>query len=106
MVSPLKEAAAQRVDGTEAVSRECPVGDRQSNGDIESGIRELKRQTRAVRMNLEQRLRQVLGEEDPLLTWIPTFAGDCIAFHRRARLLGKERLGASGAAPAWNLVRK
>ena len=79
----LKEESARRVDGVEAIPRECPVGDHQKNGDIEVAVRELKRQMRAVRMSLEQRLGRVLAEDDPLLMWIPTFAGDCIAFHRR-----------------------
>lgn len=79
----LKQEAVKRIPEVEAIPKECPVGDHQKNGDIESGVRELKRQMRAIRMNLENRLGKELSEDDPLLTWIPTFAGDCIAFHRR-----------------------
>ena len=82
-IKSLKEAAARRVDGVEAIPRESPQGDHQKSGDIESGVRELKRQMRAIRMNLESRVGKPLAEDDPLLMWIPTFAGDCIAFHRR-----------------------
>lgn len=89
-IKSLKEEAAKRVPEVEAISRESPKGDHQKNGDIESGVRELKRQMRAVRMHLESRLGRALSEEDPLLMWIPTFAGDCIAFHRR---------GADGKTP-------
>ena len=86
----LKEESARKVADVEAISRECPVGDHQKNGEIESGVRELKRQMRAVRMSLEGRLGRALADDDPLLMWIPTFAGDCIAFHRR---------GADGKTP-------
>ena len=37
----------------EAKLRECPVGDHQANGSIEVGVRELKRQTRAIRYQLD-----------------------------------------------------
>ena len=86
----LKEESARKVAEVEAISRECPVGDHQKNGEIESAVRELKRQMRAVRMSLEGRLGRALADDDPLLMWIPTFAGDCIAFHRR---------GADGKTP-------
>ena len=86
----LKEESARKVAEVEAIPRECPVGDHQKNGEIESAVRELKRQMRAVRMSLEGRLGRALADDDPLLMWIPTFAGDCIAFHRR---------GADGKTP-------
>ena len=85
----LKDAAARAVVGAEAIPRGCPVGDHQANGDIESAVRELKRQMRAIRAQLEAKLRQYnadfkgLDEKDPILTWIPTFAGDVIARYRR-----------------------
>ncbi|CAE7246360.1 HCN2, partial [Symbiodinium microadriaticum] len=79
----LKEESARKVVEVEAIPRECPVGDHQKNGEIESAVREFKRQMRAVRMSLEGRLARALPDDDPFLMWIPTFAGDCIAFHRR-----------------------
>ena len=92
----LKDAAARACVGVEAIPRECPVGDHQANGDIESTVRELKRQMRAIRAQLEQKLKQHNGdfqgldEKDPILTWIPTFAGDVIA---------RCRSGADGKTP-------
>ena len=49
-------AAARGVPGVENVPRNCPVGAHQANGEIESGVRELRRQMGAVRMALERRL--------------------------------------------------
>ena len=40
----LKEAAAKACPAQESVPREVPQGDHQANGEIESAVRELKRQ--------------------------------------------------------------
>jgi len=84
-IEALKSAAARSVPGVESVPRNCPVGDHQANGEIESGVRELKRQMRAVRMALERRLGRKLEGKDPVLAWIPTFSGDVMARHRKGK---------------------
>ena len=66
----LKEAAARMVPGVESKSREVPVGDHQANGSIEVGVRELKRQMRSIRYQLEDNLKITLKDDDPTLTWI------------------------------------
>lgn len=81
----LKDAAARSLPGVEAVPRNSPVGDHQANGSIESGVREIKRQMRAVRMALERRLGRKLDSRDPILTWVPTFSADAIARHRKGK---------------------
>ena len=63
-----KGAAARMVPGVEAKPRECPVGDHQANGSIEVGVRELKRQMRAIRYQLELNLGMQLDEKDPVLS--------------------------------------
>ena len=75
----LKDAAAKALEGVESISQESPVGDHQANGDIESTVRTLKAQMRATRFALESRLGRQLAHDDPILTCIPTFAGDTIA---------------------------
>ena len=85
----LKDAAARACVGVETISRGCPVGDHQANGDIESAVKELNRQMRAIRAQLETKLKQYnvefkgLEEKDTISKWIPTFAGDVIARYRR-----------------------
>ena len=59
------------------------MGDHQANGDIESTVRTLKAQMRATRFALESRLGRQLADDDPILTWRPTFAGDTIARFRK-----------------------
>ena len=55
------------------------MGDHQA----ESTVRTLKAQMRATRFALESRLGRQLAHDDPILTWIPTLAGDTIARFRR-----------------------
>ena len=73
----LKEASAHANQHVESISRETPVGDHQANGSIESAVRQLKSQMRALRLALESRLGKVLAEDDPVLCWVATFAGGC-----------------------------
>ena len=79
----LKEAAVRACEGVEAISRESPVGDHQSNGAIESAVRTLKAQMRTIRFALERCLGRSLSPDDCVLSWIPTFAGDSIARFRK-----------------------
>ena len=46
-------------------------------------MRTLKAQIRTTRSALESRLGRQLAHDDPILTWIPTFAGDTIARFRK-----------------------
>ena len=70
----LKDAAAKAVEGVESISQESLVGDHRANGDIESTVRTWKAQMRATRFALESRLGRQLAHDDPIWTWIPTFA--------------------------------
>ena len=99
----LKEAAAKAIEAVESISQESLVGDHQANGDIKSTVRTLKGQMRATRFALESRLERPLAHDDPILTWIPTFAGDTIA--RKVplpRRLGNENKEENGPETLWN----
>ena len=75
----LKDAAARALPIVES----CPVGDHQSNCSIDVSVGEFRRQRRAIRMQLENRLGIVLANDDPVLAWIPTCSGDAIARYHR-----------------------
>ena len=87
----LKEAAARACEGVEHTSQACPKGDHAANGQIENTVRELKRQMRALRLNLEKKLRQYnpnanftkLDDADPVLFWMPEFAANAIVCYRK-----------------------
>ena len=70
-------------EGVESIGQESPVGDHQANGDVESAVRTRKAQMRATRFGLESRLGRQLAHDDPILMWIPTFAGDTTARFRK-----------------------
>ena len=55
-----------------------PEGDRQANGLAEVGVREIKAQT----SQLEQRLGSRIDEKDPLMSWIPRHAANCVSRYR------------------------
>ena len=73
-------------------------------------MRTLKAQMRATRFGLESRMGRQLAHDDPILMWIPTFAGDTIArFRKRSRwqdALGREResQAESGLEIHWSLM--
>ena len=83
VMKSLKDTAAKVSKKIDSISQESPVGDHQANGDIESTVMTLKAQMRATRFALESRLIRQLTHDDPILTWIPTFAGDTIARFRK-----------------------
>ena len=95
----LKNAAMRACAGVEAQPKECPVGDHQANGDIEVGIREIKRQMRALRLALERKLGDVLDDRDPLLFWMPAFAGDISIAEAK---MGKRHQAGSSTSRAWS----
>ena len=78
---------ASRKSGLEVLPRESPVEDHQANGDVENAIRELKRQTRALKFEVEESTGKKLGDKDHMLSWIPRHA---------AFLLSKYRVGEDG----------
>ena len=59
-----------------------PEGDHQANGLAEGGVREIKAQTRILRSQLEQRLGSRIDEKDPLMSWIPRHAANCVSRYR------------------------
>ena len=65
-----------------------PEGDLAANGLAEVGVREIKAQTRILRSQLEQRLGNRIDEKDPLMSWIPRHAANCVS---RSKLLDDGR---------------
>ena len=54
----------------------------QVNGLVDVGIREIKAQTRILRSQPEQRLGSQIDEKDPLMSWIPRHATNCVSRYR------------------------
>ena len=71
----------------ESVLRESPIGEHATNGVAESAMREMKRQTRTLKIALEAHVVKIV-EPHSILKWIPTMAADAISFFR----IGKDGL--------------
>lgn len=99
----LKTKAAQDI-GVAAIPEESPVGDSQANGEIESAVKEVKGQIRAVKSQLEENLGFAIDVKHPIFSWLPTYAVDMISRHRiepDGRTAEKRRTGKNGRRPAF-----
>ena len=63
-ITYVKQKAADAVPGLEATPQEAPPGDHAANGEIEVMVREVKRQTRAIKFDLEARLKRKLKDQE------------------------------------------
>ena len=75
--------------GVELVLMTSPEGDYQANGLAEVGVREIKVQTRILRSQLEQRLGSRIDEKDPLMSWIPRHAANCVQYTESWTMVGR-----------------
>ena len=77
-VLSLIERVTCNLTGAELMLMTSSEGDHQSNGLAEVGVREIKAQTRILRSQLEQRLGSRIDGKDPLMSWIPCHAANCV----------------------------
>ena len=78
----LIERVMSNLTGVELVLMTSPEGDHAANGLAEVGVREIEAQTRILRSQLEQRLGNRTDEKDPLMSWIPRHAANCVSRYR------------------------
>ena len=67
-IKSLKSAVKAATKGVEIVLEESKTGDSQSNGQVESSVRETKRQCRAMKSALQERMDMEVDEKHPLLS--------------------------------------
>ena len=98
----LIERVTSNLTGVELVLMTSPEGDHAANGLAEVGVREIKAQTRILRSQLEQRLGSRIDEKDPLMSWIPRHAANCVSRYRimdDGRMLDQRRCGKTWKRP-------
>ena len=78
----LTERVSNNLPGIELVLMTSPERDRAANGFAEVGVREVKARTRILRSQLEQRLGNRIDAKDPLTSWIPRHAANCVSMYR------------------------
>ena len=84
--------------GVELVLMTSPEGDHAASGLAEIGVREIEAQTSI----LEQRLGNRTDETDPLTSWSPRHAANCVSRYRLmddGRTLCQRRCGKTGKRP-------
>ena len=83
----LQDAVIHACVGVEVIPREPPEGDHMTNGRVEMAVREVKRQSRTLRISVEQNTSVRIADDSPLLSWLPRFA---------AQVMNKMRVGSDG----------
>ena len=70
----LRKTIRQALPEIEVLEENSPPGDHQANGLAEAGVREVKRQMRAIRFSTEEQLHQRIPDDHPVLAWLPRLA--------------------------------
>ena len=70
--------AALADEKIEVVPEESPVGESQSNGEVENAVRMIKAQVRKLRLSLESRYKTKLRENHPIIPWLVAEAAEAI----------------------------
>ena len=96
-IPALRNSARDACRDVEVLYIGPPEGDHRANGLPESAVRELKRQTRAIRIHTERKLGRRLPDDHPALAWLPRFA---------AGVLNKYRIGVDGRTAEYRRTGK
>ncbi len=96
----LRDAVKRELE-TVVVPEESPVGESQSNGEVEGAIKLIKAQIRTMRLALQSRYKTVIEESDDIVAWMVAEAAESINRYqigadgktRRQRVTGKNWLG-------------
>ena len=86
------------LSGDQIIREESPVGESQSNGDVENAIQRIQGQYRTLRSNLEAMYEKKVEPEHPALTWMVRYASLLVFWFEKGtdgrtpyrRLKGKE----------------
>ena len=78
----LIELVMNNLTGVELVQMTSREGDHQANGLAEVGVREIEALTRILRSQPEERLGNRIDGKDPLMSWIPRHAANCVFRYR------------------------
>ena len=82
-IKALREAVIRRVTAirgaeVQIIPEESPVGESQSNGEVESAIKQVQGHIRTLRLNLQARYQEVLPDKHKIITWLVPHAAQCL----------------------------
>ena len=66
----LRAAKRERVEDIETQPEESPVGEHQSNGDIERAVQTIEGQIRSMILALESRCKSKIRQDHPIFPWL------------------------------------
>ena len=89
----LKHRVAKETPDREFVMEESPVGDSQSDGLVENSIREIQKQARILKLDIELHYQTKIETDHPVLAWLMTYAGQVVC---------RCSIGSDGRSP-WEL---
>ena len=89
-IKSLKEAVKKGIKTVEIVLEESKTGDSQANGACEVAVRETKRQIKAMKSSLEEKLGIQVRDRHPILAWVGRHADFMIS---------RFRVGTDGRTP-------
>ena len=72
------KAAVKREREARIMFEESPVGESQSNGEIERAIQEVQGKVRSVKLNLESRVRRRMKRDDYIVPWMVRHAAQMV----------------------------
>ncbi len=81
-IKSLKDGIKKGLNGVEAIMEESKTGDSRANGSCEAAVKETKRQVKAMKSALEEKLDTKIGERHPILAWIGRHANFMISRFR------------------------
>ena len=71
----IRRVTALKGDGVTIVPEVSPVGESQSNGDIESAIKQIQGHFRTLRLQLQARYKELIPEDHSILAWLVQHSG-------------------------------
>ena len=66
----IRRVTALKGDGVTIVPEVSPVGESQSNGDVESAIKQIQGHFRTLALQLRARYKELIPEDHCILTWL------------------------------------
>ena len=94
----LKQAIKRRAEDSEIIMEESPVGESQSNGEVESTIKQVQGMFRTIKMSTESRIGDRIIRSHALIPWLVRHAASLITKYTKGedgctayrRMKGKE----------------
>ena len=77
------KAAVRREYSIEIPEELSPVGDSQSNGEVEISVQVVEGQIRTMKCQLEHRIGQEISMDSPVLPWLVRHAGNTITRYQK-----------------------